>query len=591
LGARAPSRADLGFSHEHGVSKPTVFKAKAVCGAISLDSLVRLPMAPEVVAQLAEALMWVREGAHYAAIRAKLGDRRRTEKMREDVSGSTISLTSRAPLDRLSEERKGILCGMAKLIRWDDFILSFPTMDTEITVSAVDVFVVREEKEDVVAERPIFAPHINDILEEMGTDVSVVFSSRDDVRRGVAEGEVGCQFDLVACFDQIELAPSLWPLFAVGTASGQSSAPSRIGNLPPPPWLLRTLSMGFKPSVKVAVAVLDALCPPSLPSGVSAFKRVDNVLFTGPAEGVSAAAAEFVARCREVGAVLNEQRGLETQYSFLGEQYAHQGPGGLPATRALVGKTRAKVCLVAAFLGALAGSVVVPARRLASFVGLLLYAGETMRVSPAAFHWVLRFFAAVAREMALSGRPWSDSVEVPATIVTDLTRWAKEVSEASPRPVVDDATPLATITTDASAEGWGAISTTTTGTRTWSFRWTEEDAERWDLTSSVAAEPLAVWRALCAVVAPGARGTVVILSDHAGLVFAGRKGHGRARAYNFLLAKAREVFPDVKLDFAFVAGELNPADPLSRSFGCQPWIPPVLEVTAVAGVRRGCAWG
>jgi hypothetical protein len=39
-------------------------------GRGSLDSRVRLPM----VAQLAEALAWVREGAHCAAIRAKLGD-------------------------------------------------------------------------------------------------------------------------------------------------------------------------------------------------------------------------------------------------------------------------------------------------------------------------------------------------------------------------------------------------------------------------------------------------------------------------------------------------------------------------------------
>jgi hypothetical protein len=554
LGARAPSRRDLGFGgKEHGgASKPTVFKAKPVCGAISLATLARLPMAAEVAAQLAEALTWVRDGPRYAEIRDEL---RR--------------MPPHAPLDRLSEERKGLLCGMGKLIRWDEF-----TGDKTF-VSAVDVFVVREEKEEVVAERPIFAPHINAILEKNGADVSVVFSSRSDVRHGVAAGEVGCQFDLVACFDQIELAPSLWPLFAVGPAFEH---------------LLRTLSMGYKPSVKVAVAVLDALCPPILPPGVRAFKRVDNVLFTGTVEGVTSASAEFVARCVEVGAVLNEQRGLEARYSFLGEQYAHATKGA-PATRALVGKTKEKVLLVAAFLRALPGGVVVPARRLASFVGLLLYAGETMRVSAAAFHWVLRFFAAVAREMALSGRPWSESVALPPPIVAELARWAGEVAAAVPQEAVDDTTPLATITTDASAAGWGAISTTPTGTRTWSFRWTAEDAERWDLTSSVAAEPLAVWRALCAVVAPGARGTVVILSDHAGLVFAGRKGHGRARAYNFVLARAAELFPGVKLEFAFVAGELNPADPLSRSFGCRPWFPPVLEVTAVAGVRRSCAWG
>jgi hypothetical protein len=315
---------------------------------------------------------------------------------------------------------------------------------------------------------------------------------------------------------------------------------------------------------------------------IKVIQRVDNILFSGLAQEVIRAEEAFIARCAAVGAVLNPAAGLQTQFEFLGERYVCPDGGEEAGSRSLSGKTREKVERLASFLASAANSanLVTTCRRVACFIGVLLYSGETMNVPPSRFHSVLRFYAAMASVIGKGGAQWSSTVVVSGPIIASLHAWATAVSVAPPQPLVPPTKWLATVTTDASAVGWGAITTTSSGIRAWAFQWQAADHQKWNLSSSVAAEPLAILRALCLVLRPGDEGRCTVHTDHAGMVFAGNKRLGKACAYNFVLSELARLFPRVRVDFVHVPGEVNPADSLSRK-GLDPWIPPVLEVTSI----------
>jgi hypothetical protein len=176
----------------------------------------------------------------------------------------------------------------------------------------------------------------------------------------------------------------------------------------------------------------------------------------------------------------------------------------------------------------------------------------------------------------------------------ELLSWARVASTNAPVPVyTPDVEPDFAIYTDASAYGWGAISISRGGNvKTISKRWSTQECEDHNIHSSVVSEPLALRKAIAALV-PTTTRKVTIYTDHLPFVFAAKATFGRAWSYS----EAIQFLSGYKTEFdvQFVPGEHNPADALSRARPLNTTKPtaPLLTVTSVAGRRCGRreAWG
>ena len=83
--------------------------------------------------------------------------------------------------------------------------------------------------------------------------------------------------------------------------------------------------------------------------------------------------------------------------------------------------------------------------------------------------------------------------------------------------------------------------------------------------SSVVAEPMGAWQAICASVTKATR-KVRLLSDHMGLVYAiNSNSHSLVRSYNDFIRSWKSTFPDLVIVAQHIAGVDNHiADALSR---------------------------
>jgi hypothetical protein len=121
---------------------------------------------------------------------------------------------------------------------------------------------------------------------------------------------------------------------------------------------------------------------------------------------------------------------------------------------------------------------------------------------------------------------------------------------------------------DASAKGWGAVARSSTGCKAHGATWSDEDHQLWNLHSSVAAEPLAFRRAVCAAFSTiDSPQRIRVHVDHHSLVFAFERGHSRVRAYNEAVKAVKEALPaSCSIEVCFVAGRHNTdADAISRN--------------------------
>jgi len=167
--------------------------------------------------------------------------------------------------------------------------------------------------------------------------------------------------------------------------------------------------------------------------------------------------------------------------------------------------------------------------------GLLLYAANTLRVTIARFHWAMRFLSYIsASELSAQQR-------MPPGVRSELIAWAKVAAENEPVAVWQEESVDFTIYTDASETGWGAVSVSRNGSvLQLSEPWSERDVAAYDLQSSVQAEPLAIVRAVQALVPSHAK-EVVIFTDHMPFVYAFQRlsEHVRPR---LVLLHGRAVF-------------------------------------------------
>jgi hypothetical protein len=121
---------------------------------------------------------------------------------------------------------------------------------------------------------------------------------------------------------------------------------------------------------------------------------------------------------------------------------------------------------------------------------------DTLRITIANYHWALRFLSKVCATEQRTEH------ELPADVRGELLSWARVASTNAPLPVyTPDVESDFVIYTDASAYGRGAISISRGGNvKTISKRWSTKECEDYNIHSSVVSEPLALRKAIAALV-------------------------------------------------------------------------------------------
>jgi hypothetical protein len=348
---------------------------------------------------------------------------------------------------------------------------------------------------------------------------------------------------------------------------------------------------------------------------------IDNVFFAADSEdAMIAAVTTFVKRCADVGLALNVPAVLMTDHiaeltsqtkamrgtpayrravddlrnaewaaisngtkilmaidevDVLGEHYHRRHATRNCTTSSLQKLTSARRVVEEQATG------LVSRRQLAAVYGIVLYTTRVLAVSPAPYYNAM----AALRKLAATGEHGWDDVAERLTPVqhAELAAWIDRLSINQPVPLV---TPSAerhcTVFTDASSMGWGAVAIFESGeTRTLSRRWTAQELGTFNLMSSVTAEPRAVELTLMELFAavPGSRPLgVEVVSDHAGLVFAGNAGYGTALTYNTICRRLQSPeLSHLRVSFSFVPGSRNPADVYSRFFARADPGPPTVR--------------
>jgi hypothetical protein len=521
--AKPPSwKALLGNKGMHSRKELPLHVKPEVIGGFNIEALLRLQMPTKQRETLLKAKRWVEPSDCYDAIAARLHQ------------------IERAHVTRMAKRHLVRLYDVGKLV------------DGTSIVAYCNSYEVPEERDEGDRVRPIMEPLINDLFSTNPQDLlytTTSYTSRDIIRKGVMMYECAVQYDFSAWFDQIPIHAQVRKYFGVGVDK-----------------VLAVLPMGFRPSCEVAEACTDAL------SNITTFLEtphtqatcVDNVLYQGDRATVTRAAEIFLNRCAKTGAKVKDPIcRVCTTYDFLGEKYDHE-----KGTRALTSKTAVK-CRLAAYV--MATRQTLSPRQVMAIVGLLLYAASTLRIVVGRFHHAMRFLAVCAKSHI------DEKIYVPVEVRNQLKDWAN--IGATNEPTIahrGDIEIDATIYTDASALGWGAISVDKEGSVLQiSRRWLPNEMMAWNLLSSVEAEPLAVCKAIAAFVTPKMR-KVLILTDHQPLVFCAKKTFGRAAAYSHM-CEFLSCFADMEFDFQHIAGAINPADYLSRNFAP----PPILSVTHI----------
>lgn len=542
IGLEAPAWTDLGFA---GPKKGEVlpFKAKDVCGCVDLKKVSDLDLDPTAAGAWKEARQWIEWGPRYAAIREWL-------KENPGTMGSTD----------MTLEQWNTLVRLRKFIQ-----------DERDPQAVAQAFTVTESKlssegELQWSERPIVAPmRVNEAVKALAFDVSVTFATMDEVREAAAASSHGVAFDLEAAFDQISLQEDIRPFFAV-------QAPEGVGKQ----WTLGVLPMGFSASVRVADALLQCLCP-SIPElrarGVKAFRRVDNLVLLGDQLGVEWAAAEFQRRADSVGARYRLEGWANPTITFSGEEYDLS-----QRTHQCTQKTRLKLKRLLEQLAQLR-KVVAPLKRVASWIGLMLFATEQVEVAPASHPIPGKCLARVAAQGGTSG--WCGSIELCDEELRSLEAWAAAILGAAPVPWCPQPKHDTTVIyTDASCFGWGCCRVGGGTLTMFGGEWTVQERRRYRVELSCVSEPLAVIKSLCVLLAGGHVGDVVVFTDHMPLVWAMQARHRGWSGYGEVARFLQEVRPQGasgRTEFRFVPGVANPADAVSRG----RYAPPLLPVTRV----------
>jgi hypothetical protein len=387
--------------------------------------------------------------------------------------------------------------------------------------------------------------------------------------------------DCAAWFDQVGLAQEVRDFFTF-MWRGQA-------------WRLKVLPMGMRHSVAIAHTATRQLLNFDWGS-VWVEPYVDNIRFCGKREEVERVVAEFFARCKKVGVTLNEvdvnEAGrpeeaikmasilVKREGDWLGERYNFVDHT-IAATARTLDKVRG------------AAELVKPTwRNFAARVSLLRYASNTLGLGLSFYYASLRAYASAAR--MLSGHPekWDDLADAPQPhVLSSLARWTEDVLSAPPRKITVHQQPTATLITDASDAGYGAIDVDAIGSlQAEAFKWSKLDRERGTTKKSVYAEPEAVCRSIRRFVNPSNELSLVVLTDSSTAALAIRKGYSPAFLVNSVCSRIVREFPRLTLTLKHIPGATNPADGLSRGHSeltVEEWATALAMAKESTGVEYG----
>ncbi|KAG5477655.1 hypothetical protein LSCM1_04948 [Leishmania martiniquensis] len=373
-----------------------------------------------------------------------------------------------------------------------------------------------------------------------------------------------------------------------------------------------TLPTGARWSVAVGQAVTWTIVDIDTP--VTVFTMIDNMLIAareGQERAFLSAVRRILARIRtanlltspdrETVAAMSDEELLSlarADNTFLGEDFHWNGSERV-VRNALKTVAKLKLALRATRFSC---------RSFASLASLVMYAMHTTRLNPAEAFPLQQAYRAMFR-LVERGRDWDDEVPyVGSNVLACLQSVGGRLVENEWWRIADrtaatyeDGTYDAICFTDASADGWGAVVRYANGTTdALQQRWATDlhpkgrvgegsprtrvpdplpNDEYFTAKHSAHAEPRAAMLCLQYLMAHGLaarRGPTMrmaVVTDHFAIVRAQRKhngfgGIGRGYCLNRLYAYTTALYftERVRVVFFYIAGQVNPADELSRNF-------------------------
>jgi hypothetical protein len=405
--------------------------------------------------------------------------------------------------------------------------------------------------------RHIAEPLINDWFSQTPT---IKFRSRQQRHQIIRKfaGGVAVTLDLASYFDQFSLADDVKKYFGISF----KNRTSRMNVLP----------MGFRPSAQIAQVLTWMLCAGMDREGIATITYIDNICIIGndPVQ-VAQARATILARAALIGAVFNME-GIDSPpspvFEFLGESFDLSGN---EATAALSEKTLAKINS----LDETVFEKTMTRKQLAAVVGLFMFASGAGLANNSIYkrYHALRFYRDQV-SWSQSGRvlnEWSRPCSKFTPQATQSFRqWLSDLRSNTPTiiPPPSRHAPTDVLFTDACEAGWGALHVTRDGCiRIVEGRWSPTDLSQWNMSSSVASEPLGVARALCQCITPGTNVNVVVYTDHQPIISAVQSTCSKAFTYWVLQKTVRQLSEKTgtSITIRHIPGEQNPADGISRS--------------------------
>ena len=403
---------------------------------------------------------------------------------------------------------------------------------------------------EIAKHRYRIIKHTADINDAYGKDtlLGTTFLCKDDHIQSVHNGEFCITLDFAAWFDQFRLG-----------IDAQRYHTFRCGNRF---FQCTRLPMGQRHAVDVAATATDVLLDFSRP-GVYADAHVDNVRFLGnDRQAVIDAAATFTARCRQVGAQLNEDTTdiaalVRTDGEYLGLDFDYHNK---------------KVRIAAKPLQKLAALKRVfeyerpTHRHFLAIMGVLFFASPPLRINLAEKYYLLKSYAEISR--TLQQQPWllDAPLALPPSRAVVLAAWVAEVERntwTAPEP--RQITPSWIMVTDASATGWAAVflDVHTGAVSTKAGKWTGHFKGR-RARRSAWAEPQAICNGICAHLEPGTKGDLCILTD----AKAAARAYNRKRSMKFPvnrnIGELLRKYPGINYVVMHIPGVINIADAMSR---------------------------
>ena len=393
--------------------------------------------------------------------------------------------------------------------------------------------VVEEEKK---RRRPISWPKaLNKAVEDKIPQVEL----QDPIEHARIDKNVwAATFDIKASFFQVELPPRTREFFGLMTNCGCH----RFKRLP----------MGFNASPFV-MNEITKLCAATGVSKVRTDVYIDNVRFTSASkEKVILASKIFKERCDEFGITLNEEPGNTPHMNgdFLGLNFNY-ATGEVKLAQKTLNKIRKATINTTA-----------TKREYLALFGLTLFCTRALRIQPARYFNQMKFI-----RKRCAGEDLDEEIPIWPSCVRGWESWLNELQKNKPtRHEAGNAeAPDATLFTDASVIGWGAVLVKGHDVHTVAGRWPSPiDCSE---ISTYEAEAVAIATDSLAHLLRDCK-TIIIRTDNNPTLFTLKKGCAKEFELNEAIKRCAESFlraaPRAAIYVKHVPTAHNPADPLSR---------------------------